>query len=255
MEPQLREFLKAQASTGTIGLEFQGDVATLTLQRAEKRNAMSASMMLELERCVEELEAWPGAVLILRGAGSHFCAGADLALVQGPLSSKKGGKAMCEWMTALLNRIYNAPFISVSVVEGAAMGGGAELATATDFRLLCENARFQFVQAQRGLSPGWGGAARLVQIVGRTRALRLLAGAQAVSFSDALQWGLVDTVFPEGGSRVALSAFLEPILEHQSTAVRANKAALVAALREGVPSVGEAAAFESVWPPLDASTS
>ena len=255
MECELREFLAAQAPSGAIRLDFQGDVATLSLQRAEKRNAMSASMMLDLQQCVETLEAWPGALLVLRGGGGHFCAGADLALVQGPLSSEKGGKAMCEWMTDLLNRIYNAPFVSVSVVEGAAMGGGAELATATDFRLLCENARFQFVQAQRGLSPGWGGAARLVQIVGRTKALRLLAGAQSIPPDEALQWGLVDVVFPAGASTVALNAFIGPFLEHRPAVVRANKMALVAAQREGVPSAGEARAFSSVWPPSAASTS
>jgi ethylmalonyl-CoA/methylmalonyl-CoA decarboxylase len=231
-------------------LAFQGKKALLTLARPEKRNAVSASMMLDLERCVVALEGWSGSVLILRGAGGHFCAGADLNLLNGPLSSQSGGEGMCKWMTDLLNRIYLAPFVSIAVVEGAAMGGGAELAIATDFRLMAENARIQFVQAKRGLSPGWGGAARLVQIAGRTRALSLLARAEPIAPQSALECGLVDLVFGQNEADRALSTFVAPILEHNSAAVRANKTAVVAACNEGLDSAGEKASFASVWPPV-----
>lgn len=211
-------------------------------------------MMLDLERCVVELEAWDGSLLVVRGAAGHFCAGADLRLVHGPLSSPSRGVGMCDWMTDLLNRIYLAPFVSVAVIEGAAMGGGAEFAIATDFRLMADSARFQFVQARRGLSPGWGGAARLVQIVGRTKALGLLAPAAAIDPQSAMACGLVDHVFDQGEAEIALSTFVAPILEHNSSAVRANKKAVVAACAEGLGSSGEKAAFAAVWPPTQTSS-
>jgi ethylmalonyl-CoA/methylmalonyl-CoA decarboxylase len=246
----LFELLSAQAPSGAIELTFDGNCAAMTLRHSEKRNAMSASMMLDLRHCVERLTDWQGSLLILRGESGHFCAGADLRLVRGALADANGGRGMCAWMTELLNAIYTAPYVSVAVIEGVALGGGAELATATDFRLLSTKARLQFVHAKRGLSPGWGGASRLVDLVGRRRALYLLASAEPVLAHDAMNWGLVDGVFEEGSSASAIERFVAPMLSHSAQAVRANKLAVVSALREGLSSPGEAEAFAGVWPPV-----
>jgi ethylmalonyl-CoA/methylmalonyl-CoA decarboxylase len=251
MDVALFELLSTQVPSGSIELTIDGDRGAMTLRHSEKRNAMSASMMLDLRRCVKLLADWQGALLVLRGEAGHFCAGADLGLVRGALADAEGGRGMCAWMTELLNAIYTAPYVSVAVVEGVALGGGAELATATDFRLLSSKATFQFLHAKRGLSPGWGGASRLVELVGRRRTLHLLTAAQPVSPNDALTWGLVDGVFEEGESASALERFVTPILSHDSQAIRANKMAVVSALREGLPSAGEAEAFAGVWPPVE----
>ena len=247
----LLELLRNQAPSGSVELEIAGDRATLTLRHAAKRNAMSGSMMIDLEHCVTRLESWPGSLLVVRGESGHFCSGADLRLVRGALAGEDGGKEMCAWMTRLLNTIYTAPYVSVAVIQGAAIGGGAELATATDFRLLESNSRFQFVQVKRGLSPGWGGAARLVSLVGRTRALRLLTSALPVEAEEALQWGLIDGVFEKGAAVTAIEDFVAPMLAHSASAIRANKAAVVCGLREGLSSAGEAEVFSAAWPPTD----
>lgn len=247
----LLELLRAQAPSGSVELEVVGERATLTLRHAAKRNAMSASMMIDLDRCVSQLSNWPGSLLVVRGESGHFCSGADLRLVRGALAGEDGGKDMCAWMTRILNAVFTAPYVSVAVVQGAALGGGAELATATDFRLLETGARLQFVQAKRGLSPGWGGAARLVSLVGRTRALRVLTSALPIAAEDALKWGLVDGVFEKGSDSSALEAFVGPMLAHSATAIRANKAAVVSAVREGLSSTGEADVFAAAWPPKD----
>jgi ethylmalonyl-CoA/methylmalonyl-CoA decarboxylase len=251
MDAALFELLSAQVPSGSIELKFDGDRAEMTLRHSEKRNAMSASMMLDLRCCVELLADWQGSLLVLRGESGHFCAGADLRLVRGALANATGGKGMCDWMTELLNAIYTAPYLSVAVIEGVALGGGAELATATDFRLLSSKARLQFVHAKRGLSPGWGGASRLVELIGRRRALQLLASGQPVSSDDALNWGLVDCVFEAGASASALERFVATMLSNEPQAIRANKMAVVSALREGLSSPGEAEAFAGVWPPVE----
>ena len=247
MGPSLLEILKAQEASGAIELQFDGDLATLHIRHAAKRNAMSASMMVDLSEAVDMLEGWAGSLLLVKGEGGHFCAGADLRLVQGPLASVESGTAMSVWMTALLNRIRTAPYLSVSLIEGVAMGGGAELATATDFRLISTEARFQFVQAARGVSPGWGGAARLVEIVGRTKALHVLTSATPITAETAIAMGLADATFDPGKAMATFQAFTQPMLEHAPEALRACKKAVVGACREGLSSDGELQAFGSVW--------
>jgi len=247
MGTSLLQILKAQPKSGLIELQIEGGRATLWLKHSSKRNAISASMMVNLSEAVDRLDSWQGSVLLIRGEGGHFSSGADLQLVQGPLSSQEAGLAMCEWMTALLNRIRTAPYLSVALIEGVAMGGGAELATAADFRLLSLEGRLQFVQAARGVSPGWGGAARLVEIVGRTRALRILATAQTIEPTDALKMGMADGLFEPGQAEGCLEAFVEPMLAHSPQAIRSCKMAIVSASREGLFSIGERDAFAACW--------
>ena len=109
------------------------------------------------------------------------------------------------------------------------MGGGAELACATDLRIFRRGARFQFVQVVRGVSPGWGGARHLHRLVGRGNALRLLGTGQPVDPSWALGVGLVDWIVEEDAGEAAVSKILEPFLVHTPSAVRANKTAVLAA--------------------------
>ena len=82
----------------------------------------------------------------------------------------------------------------MAVVEGGAVGGGAELATACDFRIMHKAAKIRFKHILLGLTPGWGGGSRLTSIVGRRHALRMMAGAVAVDATEALRTGLVDEV-------------------------------------------------------------
>lgn len=190
---------------------------------------MSAQMMLDLEGIVERLESWDGAVLVIRGVGGQFCAGADLRLIEGLFASAEGALWMSDWMSGLLHRLRSAPFLSFSLIEGAAMGGGAELACSTDFRILREGARLQFVQVRRGLSPGWGGAERLHSIVGRSNALRMLTGGNPVSADWGTRAGLFDWVMPADATDRELSAILAPFLEPSPGAIRTNKTAILAA--------------------------
>uniref|UniRef100_A0ACB8GCR3 Enoyl CoA hydratase domain-containing protein 1 n=1 Tax=Sphaerodactylus townsendi TaxID=933632 RepID=A0ACB8GCR3_9SAUR len=104
------------------------------------------------------------------------------------------GMNMCMFMQNTLTRLMRLPLITVAVIQGKALGGGAELTTACDFRLMTPESEIRFVHKQMGLVPGWGGAARLVQIVGSSPALKLLSGAVKVLPEHALHIGLIEAI-------------------------------------------------------------
>ncbi|KAM3873698.1 ethylmalonyl-CoA decarboxylase isoform 2-T2 [Diretmus argenteus] len=158
-------------------------------------NAFSGTdMMVDLEERVGQLENWTdGKGLIVQGAAGTFCSGSDLNAVRA-ISNPQDGMKMCMFMQNALTRLLRLPLISVALVEGRALGGGAELTTACDFRLMASGSVIQFVHKHMGLVPGWGGAARLVRIVGSQNALKLLGGALKVDPELGMQIGLADGV-------------------------------------------------------------
>ncbi|XP_008275193.1 ethylmalonyl-CoA decarboxylase isoform X2 [Stegastes partitus] len=151
-------------------------------------------MMVDLEEKVTQLENWTyGKGLIVCGAAETFCSGSDLNAVRA-ISNPQDGMKMCMFMQNALTRLLRLPLISVALVEGRALGGGAELTTACDFRVMASGSVVQFVHKHMGLVPGWGGAARLVRIVGSQNALKLLGGAVKVDPELGLHIGLSDGV-------------------------------------------------------------
>ncbi|CAM9725549.1 unnamed protein product [Phaeothamnion confervicola] len=220
--------------------------------RLPARAALSGTMMVQLAEKVVELEHWErGVAVTLRGEGGRaLCAGADLQLAREHLKTAEDGQLMCRLMTDTLTRLRRLPLVSVALVEGiGAVGGGAELATACDFRIMESDATFRFVQVQMGVSPGWGGGARLAGIAGRRAALRLLAWAAPLSAADAVAAGVADVVCPPGGAEEAAASFLEGILRQPSfRAVRAVKAAVASADDVSVEARrAEARAFRETW--------
>ncbi|XP_029959322.1 ethylmalonyl-CoA decarboxylase isoform X2 [Salarias fasciatus] len=151
-------------------------------------------MMVDLEERVTELEDWAdGKGLIVQGAAGTFSSGSDLNAVRA-ISNPEDGMKMCMFMQNALTRLLRLPLISVALVEGKALGGGSELTTACDFRLMASDSVIQFVHKHMGLVPGWGGASRLVRIVGSQAALKLLGGAIKVDSELGLNIGLADDV-------------------------------------------------------------
>ncbi|XP_056267248.1 ethylmalonyl-CoA decarboxylase [Pseudoliparis swirei] len=184
---------------GSVDLVQQpSGIAVLTINYPAHRNAFSGSMMVELEERVSQLERWAdGKGLIVQGAAGTFCSGSDLNAVRA-LSNTQDGLQMCMFMQNSLTRLLRLPLISVALVEGRALGGGAELTTACDFRLMAPGSVIQFVHKHMGLVPGWGGAARLCRIVGSQNALKLLGGALKVDPELGLEIGLADGVLEAG---------------------------------------------------------
>eukprot|EP00596_Hydrurales_sp_CCMP1899_P004208 CAMPEP_0119047928 /NCGR_PEP_ID=MMETSP1177-20130426/55834_1 /TAXON_ID=2985 /ORGANISM="Ochromonas sp, Strain CCMP1899" /LENGTH=251 /DNA_ID=CAMNT_0007023127 /DNA_START=312 /DNA_END=1067 /DNA_ORIENTATION=- len=134
--------------------------------------------------------------LIVRASGKTFCAGADLTLVRDIVNTSEKGISMSLFMTDAFTRLRTSGLISLCLINGPAVGGGSELITLCDYRLMVSSAAAHicFIHAKLGASPGWGGGHRLVSIVGRQHALRLLGTSIKISAIEALQIGLIDGI-------------------------------------------------------------
>lgn len=194
---------------GEIRLGIDGRHAELIIDSPQARNALSPGMMDDLGACVARLEAFDGVSVLVRGAGERaFCAGGDLDAVQAWLLEPGAGAAMCQYMGSVLDRLDALPMVVMAAVEGAALGGGAEILTACDLIVFGRGARVGFVQGRLGVSPGWGGGARLVRRVGARAALRCLAFASLMSAEEAERVGLVDRIVPDGQTAEAARGWL-----------------------------------------------
>jgi len=181
-----------------------GVAMIMTLNNPKARNALTGKMMAELADCIDVLEKPSNhealTAVILRGTDGFFCAGADIAVAKDHLLTPDGGRLMSILMTETLTRLRKLPVITVAAVEGMAIGGGAELTTACDYRVVNPDVTLRFVHAHMGVSPGWGGATRLTRLVGRQRALQLLGTAMPLNASQALDFGLVDHIVQAGST-------------------------------------------------------
>ncbi|NXE94292.1 ECHD1 decarboxylase, partial [Menura novaehollandiae] len=213
-----------QFAGGSINLSKEDNgIGILTLNNPKLMNAVTGTMMVELQERVTELENWKdGKGLIIHGAGNTFCSGSDLNV---------DGMNMCMFMQNTLTRLTRLPLISVALVQGKAFGGGAELTTACDFRLMTPGSEIRFVHKHMGLVPGWGGAARLVRIVGSGAALQLLGGAARADPASALRLGLSEGTLPSADETTALGearAWLSQYTEGPASVIRAVKKVVTA---------------------------
>ena len=211
-------------------ISCQTPCASLTLSNPTKRNAISGRMMNQLVDAIDTLLGMPQpplAILLRAEACSNtFCSGADLDLVRSVVNTPKRGLAMSACMTDAFTKLRASGVLSVAVLNGSAIGGGSELATVADFRVMAPQHHIRFLHASIGASPGWGGAHRLVSIVGRRHALRLLGTSPKVGAMEARRMGLVDRVVAGGGDALDAAAMdvLSPYLALRFPAsVRAAK--------------------------------
>uniref|UniRef100_A0A8B9P3U8 Ethylmalonyl-CoA decarboxylase n=1 Tax=Apteryx owenii TaxID=8824 RepID=A0A8B9P3U8_APTOW len=221
-----------QFAGGSISLsKEENGIGILTLNNPKLMNAFTGTMMLELQERVTELESWKdGKGLIVCGAGNTFCSGSDLNAVKA-MSNSEDGMNICMFMQNTLTRLMRLPLISVALVQGKALGGGAELTTACDFRLMTPGSEIRFIHKQMGLVPGWGGATRLVQIVGSGAALQLLSGAVKVDPERALHLGLSEKTLvssDETGLLEEARAWLSLCTEGPASVIQAVKKVVTA---------------------------
>lgn len=117
-------------------------------------------MMVDFRDCVEELERWEeGKALILHGKDGNFCSGGDLDFARAS-GFPEAARGMSTWMQDALTRLHRLPMVSVCLVQGFALGGGAEIAVSCDYILAAENAKLGFVHGKMGIITAWGGATR-----------------------------------------------------------------------------------------------
>lgn len=166
-----------------------GQVATVTLNRPERRNAISGALLSGLRAALAELDASADVrAIVLTGADPAFCAGLDLAELGqpgSPLSAAARGPVIGELATPL-----------IGAVNGPAVTGGLELALACDFLIASQRASFADTHARIGVQPGWGLTVALPEAVGLRRAREMSATGNFIDAGTALSWGLVNHVVP-----------------------------------------------------------
>lgn len=179
----------------TLLTRLEDGIFIITINRPEKLNALNKTVIEELKIAVEEIysnEEIRSAIIIGAGAKS-FVAGADISQFVG-LSSAEG-KELAKKGSDIFFRIENCPKPIIACVNGFALGGGCELAMACHFRYAGESAKFGQPEINLGLLPGYGGTQRLVQLIGKGRAMELLMTGNMIDANTAQAYGLVNMVF------------------------------------------------------------
>jgi enoyl-CoA hydratase len=176
----------------TLLYHQEGALGVLALNRPDRLNALNRQMVRELDAFLGEMEGERGVrVLILRGEGRSFCAGADIKEM-----AEETGSPLPRSISRVFTRLEELPQITIAAVHGYAVGGGCELAMACDLRIASEDARFGQPEVKLGILPGAGGTQRLPRLIGIGRAKEVLYMGDFIDAPTALAWGLVNRVVP-----------------------------------------------------------
>ncbi len=221
------------AGTG-LELRIDGTVATVTLARPERRNAMTPSSWHGLARIGADMPEQVR-VVVVRGAGPSFCAGIDVRLFspEGVPGENLGlnpadpafDDAIAGFQAGYM-WLRNPQFVSVAVVQGHAIGAGFQLALACDLRVLADDAKLCMKEPALGLVPDLTGTKPLVDIVGLPRAIELCLTARMVGAAEALQLRLAEIVVPGAELDAAAADLVAALLSTDAAAARATKALL-----------------------------
>jgi methylglutaconyl-CoA hydratase len=210
----------------TLKLTYEGKVAVLTLSRAGKRNAISHQLIDEFLAALAEVEHSPAEVLILDAEGKAFCAGMDLEDLHAlATQTAEENQRHSQRIATLMRSLYDFPKTTIAAVNGAAIAGGAGLATLCDFTLASTAANFGYTEVRIGFVPAVVSAFLLRQ-VGEKHARDLLLTGRIITAEEAYRMGLVNEVvepvhLEEGARRLA-----EQLLENSPASLRATKALL-----------------------------
>ncbi len=197
------EFLRVEVADG---------VATVTIDRQDKLNALNHQVIAELDRMFGELATREQVrAVVLTGAGRAFVAGADIAEIADAAARPAGLEAVSAFGSAVFTRIERMGKPVIAAVNGFALGGGCELALACHMRVASTHAKFGIPETKLGLIPGYGGTQRLPRLIGRGRALQLILTGEMVDGAAAAAMGLANAVVApemlhEAARSIALAA-------------------------------------------------
>src|SRR5450759_1326515 len=178
----------------TLTLAYDGPIATVTLNRPDKRNAISYELIGELLRALDEIEHSAAQVLILTGAGKAFCSGMDLDNLRSiTVRTEEESRADSATMARLFRTLYEFPKVTIAAVNGAAVAGGCGLATLCDFTLASSEAKFGYTEVRIGFVPAIVSTFLLRQ-VGEKHARDLLLSGRIISAVEAFRMCLVNVM-------------------------------------------------------------
>jgi enoyl-CoA hydratase len=217
-------------------------VLIVRMNRPEAANAMNTQMGLDLMAIFETLQIQQDALrcVVLTGAGDRaFCAGGDL--VERRSMSDEQWQAQHAIFERMVRAIVNCPLPIIAAVNGAAIGGGCEIAAACDFIYAARHARFALTEVTLGIMPGAGGTQNLARAVGTRRASEIILTGKPFSAEEAQRWGLVNEIVELADLREATLATVRRIASNAPIAIRQAKQAI----RRGVDmSISDGLAFE-----------
>ena len=210
-------------SYNSIQLAHEGQIATLTLNRPEKRNAISFELLEEFLAALDEVERSPSQVLIITGAGKAFCAGLDLEELQSLLGKTPAENiADSERIARVFRRLYDFPRPTIAAVNGAAIAGGTGIATMCDFTLSVPEAKFGYTEVRIGFIPAVVSSV-LVWQIGHKVARDLLISGRLFDAVEAHRMGLVNEVVAAEQLMARAQALATSLLENSPASMRATK--------------------------------
>ncbi|MGA7921266.1 MAG: enoyl-CoA hydratase-related protein [Candidatus Acidiferrales bacterium] len=223
-----KRYFFGETPFATIKCEVDGPTGTITLNRPEKRNAISSEMIKELLTALSEAESHPELrVLILTGAGKAFCSGMDLETLQA-ISSQTPAENLGDSreMARLFQRIYGFPKPLIAAVNGAAIAGGCGIATFSDITLAAPEAKFGYTEVRIGFIPALVSVILRRQI-GEKRAREILLTGRIFDAAEAFRLGLVTEVTDCDKLLKRAHDFAAILLESSPTSLRATKRLLL----------------------------
>ena len=225
----------------TIDLSVADRVATVTINRPDKLNALNVAVFDDLTLLVDELRDRDDiAGVIFTGAGRAFVAGADISELEP--HGAVAAKALARRGQLVFNRLEALPKPVIAAVNGFALGGGCELAMACHVRIASEAAKFGQPEVKLGLIPGYGGTQRLPRLVGKGRALQLLMTGEIIDAPEAYRIGLVNKVVPAADLMKTALEMMKAMLSNAPLAI----AGCIEMVNRGYDvSMGDALAMEA----------
>ena len=210
----------------TLLVERADGIATITLNRPEARNALDLAMRREMLGVLDEIEADPTArVVILTGAGGHFCSGGDVKTMRTRHTAAEG-RGRVELLNRLVLRLVSFPLPTIAMVDGYAVGAGSNLALCCDLIVASDRAKFGELFCKIGLAVDGGGTWLLPRLVGMARAKELIFTGDVFDAAEALRIGLVNRVVHAADLAATTRELAEKIAAGPPLALRLDKQAL-----------------------------
>jgi len=209
-----------------LKIDRQGNFVTLTMNRAEKRNALNVALMQALDQAISSIEGDNETrAVIIRGAGSSFCSGLDLAEAdrleggQGPVNIER-----------VFHRLAHIQVPTIAAVQGAALAGGCELALHCDLRIAAEDLRIGMTVARVGLLVPYDFIRKLIEIIGAANTAQILYTAEPVGAQRALHMGMVHEVVPNNSLDATANSWAEQVSSNAPLSLRTMKKSMRRAL-------------------------
>jgi methylglutaconyl-CoA hydratase len=229
----------------TLNLEFSGEIAKITLNRPDKRNAINSQMIAELQTSLDTIEKSHSRVVIVTGAGKAFCAGMDLDMLaaitkQSPAENQDDARRIAK----MLRRIWSYPRPMIAAVNGAAYAGGCGIATLCDFTLAVPEAKFGYTEVKIGFLPAIV-SVFLTRQIGDKRSRDLLLTGRIIEAQEAKEFGMVTAVVPAEQLEERTLALANDLIAASPSSLTRAKHLLTSAAAPGIDHDLERAILEN----------